>query len=135
METVIVSHNIYLTRDQRYKLHNREVIDVIGINVPVAIKGNSTTEPACEIFTHYKLKNELQFNKNLVKHNKMNYEINLPQNPLYSEVSEALLDIRDKGSESLYFALKQRSKIGNKSFLFVHLVDIKSIEFLNQTLA
>ncbi len=58
MITLTISHHIFLNKEQRYDLHNREDIEVIGTSVPVWHWNNGeTTEPANEIFCKYYLTN------------------------------------------------------------------------------
>lgn len=83
--TLVVSHNIFLTRDQRYKLVNGETIEVIGSNVPVWIcrdetqKKGYTSEPAVEVFCRYVITNNKVAKP--IHAIEGGYQINLPQLP------------------------------------------------------
>ena len=50
MATLTISHHIYLTDEQRYKIHNGEYLSLQGIARPVWFYKGSTSEPAQEIF-------------------------------------------------------------------------------------
>ena len=58
MATLTISHYIYLTKEQRYALHERQPIEAIGISVPVWFNKGNTSEPAKEIFCKYQIANE-----------------------------------------------------------------------------
>src|SRR5262252_8141079 len=55
--TITVLHNIFLTRDERYKLASGEDVETVGVSVPVWFHRGKTTEPAVEVFCKYKLTN------------------------------------------------------------------------------
>ncbi len=79
-QTVLsISHHLFLTREQRYKLHERNELEVIGVSVPVWFEQGNTSEPAEEVFSKYILKNE-EGDYFIINHN-YGYEINLPQMP------------------------------------------------------
>lgn len=57
---LFVNHNIFLTREERYSLVNRERVETTGVSVPVWMEYNTgkTTEPAEEVFCRYRLDND-----------------------------------------------------------------------------
>ena len=57
MLRLTIHHNIHLTREQRYALHNGEDLNVIGVSIPIWLIKKGTSEPANEIFCRYYLKN------------------------------------------------------------------------------
>ena len=142
MATLTISHYLYLTKEQRYQLHERKPIEVIGISVPVWFNKGSTSEPAKEIFCRYQLTND-SVNRNMVTTDE-GYNINIPQNvevytiePItatHFSTSEQLLDFAEGGVEFLEF--KQYNKIQKKMHKFnvVHFVEIKTVEKLLETL-
>lgn len=140
MLTLIVSHNIGLTKEERYKLHNGETIDVVGVSVPVWLEKGTTSEPANEVFVKYKLTN-IKKNQQ-IKTNEFGYEINIPQ--INTEVKEEssinfpnsknLLDIKDGGIEFLEFKQYSQSSLiidgekTNRNLNVVHSIEIRKIE-------
>lgn len=147
MATLTISHYIYLTRDERYKLHSGEALEVVGVSIPVWFHKGNTSEPAKELFCKYKLTNE-NMNKAIVP-NDEGYTINIPQelefeNEVPQEVKEAitekmgtsikLLDVEDGGSEWLEFKQFNKVKHQDKSFNIVHFVEIKPKEILEDTM-
>ena len=57
MLNLTIQHFIYLTREQRYDLHEGAELIVHGVSVPVWFLNTNTSEPAREIFCRYYLKN------------------------------------------------------------------------------
>lgn len=127
MKTLAISHYIYLTKDQRYDLHNGKEIEVIGISVPVWFKKGTTSEPAKEIFCKYTLTNTKELLPIDIKED--GYKINLPNTIDIN--SESLLDLKDKGAEYLDF--KQQDKMGSNNV--IHFVEIKTVDLLLETLS
>lgn len=96
---LFINHNIFLTREQRYDLVNRNSIEVVGVSMPVwTDEYGKSTEPAEEIFCKYRINNDkgkratvkaLQDNDK----NPIGYWINLPQLPNnWKPVQELNLD-------------------------------------------
>ena len=149
MATLVISHYLYLNREQRYKLHGGEAIEIIGISVPVWFHKGNTSEPAQEMFCKYKLTNEA-VNKAIVP-TEEGYCINLPQKlELGAEAvpqdvqdavavqlgtSERLLDIKDGGSEWLEFRQYNKVHQNDHKFNVVHFVEIKPDELLEDSIA
>lgn len=57
MLNLAIQHFIYLTRAQRYALHEGIELVVVGVSIPVWFLQRRTSEPAKEIFCKYHLKN------------------------------------------------------------------------------
>jgi hypothetical protein len=159
MLTLVVTHNIGLTKEERYKLSQGELVEVTGISVPVWFDKGNTSEPANEVFVSYKLTNQLE--PYPIKTTKTGYEINMPQRNLNAEeeikkIPEAILqvlginkafpsaknlvDVKDGGTEFLQFRQFSRSHLivdGEKTqtpLSIIHCVEIKPIEDLTDSM-
>lgn len=162
MITLAISHNIFLTKEQRYALHNRQDTEAVGISVPVwFIKGN-TSEPAEEVFVKYLIKN-CQEDQAYIKNIKSGYVVNVPQLPAsykpperipddewremgvirqelwYADnkapaSSNGLLDIKDGGGGYLSFKATSKTTKNNTAISVVHFIEINSCEDLTETL-
>jgi hypothetical protein len=146
-----ISHLIFLTRDERYKLVAGEEITVVGVSVPI----RSPEDIPVEVFCRYILQNK---SENLrILNTPAGYLINLPQKvhvqiPILSDdewramsraeqedwyeryrlpaTAESLKDIRDGGAAYLkfhYISLSKQSRV-------VHIIEIKTMELLLQSL-
>lgn len=140
MATLTISHYIYLTKEQRYALHEGQNIEVIGVSVPVWFQKGSTSEPAKELFCKYELTNE-KVNKVISKIEE-GYAINIPQkiettNEMQISLSQSdrLLDRVDKGDEFLDFKQYNKALYNHREFDVVHFVEIKKLETLVETLS
>jgi len=51
-----ISHNIFLTKEERYALVQGEEVSVIGVSIPVWIKKSLIPAPPAEMFCEYILK-------------------------------------------------------------------------------
>ena len=153
-----IQHNIWLNREQRYKIHECVDIATTGVSIPVWVDQDKiTSEPAKEIFCNYYLKNP---KKELpIKIVKDGYEINIPYEEgtlpeisndewrdlnynhpekfeyMYkkckkSVTSENLLDICDGGATCLKFREHNKLKIGNDIVNIIHFVNILDIDEL-----
>jgi hypothetical protein len=146
MATLTIAHYLYLNKEQRYKLHAGETLEVVGISIPVWFHKGNTSEPAKELFCRYKLTNRPK--SKTIMPTEEGYCINLPQklesdkeeNEVYDAVnsqighSEMLLDIKDGGSEYLEFRQYNKVEQENHSFNVVHFVEIKPNEILEDTM-
>lgn len=157
--TLAISHNIFLTRQERYDWYNGKDLEVIGVSSPIWFANNISSEPAMEVFAKYKLFNKQE--KIFIHHNKTGYEIIAPKTPLITKekISDEiwqsltleeqyiwrasvepqpsitnLLDIKDGGSQWLAFRQYGKINKNNKLLNLVHFVEIKSIEELTITL-
>jgi len=153
MLALTIHHNIRLTRDERYKLHEGEDVVVVGVSVPVWFINKTTSEPAKEVFCKYYLKKS---DKEMpIRILKDGYEVTIPnrkartprtltdeqwrkltpeaQGDYYdrcvSEVSSKnLLDISDGGSGSLTYREQNQIKQGGEMMSIMHYVNIGSID-------
>jgi hypothetical protein len=147
MPTLTVCHYLYLTREQRYALHEGQELEVTGITVPVWFHKGNTSEPAQEIFCKYKLTNDRQGTR--VVNNAEGYEINMPSVEVKNEyvdseliksvqnklgTTERLLDQEDGGLEWCEFKFFQKMQIENKQYYNIHFVEIKPLQILTDTL-
>lgn len=131
MLRLTVSHYIYLSRDQRYALHNGESLEIVGISVPVWFMKGNTSEPAKEVFCKYKITN--QPGNRIINLTEDGYCVNLPQKVLKENsseeanqavnlrMSEKLLDIKDGGSERFEFRQYNNLDKLHGDGLIVHL--------------
>ena len=155
-----VSHHIYLSKDERYSLHNEESIEVVGVNSPVWFYKGSTSEPAEEVFCKYILQNKK--NDPDIHTTEEGYIINLPRitNDDIFEISDEvwrgmsenerhkwyeknetpinskrLLDLKDGGGG--YMSWRQDNQIykNNKVLYIKHFIEIKDISILENSLA
>jgi hypothetical protein len=158
---LLVSHNIFLTRDQRYTLIKGNPITVIGVSLPVwfTVKGGKTSEPANEVFCNYRIANK---EGPLATAYENGYDINLPQLPDDYEVPskptneewrkmsfedrekwyadnkllmtiDNLRDIDDNGGEYLRIEEQKTLVLPNGTTPIVHVVEIKKFDVLEET--
>jgi hypothetical protein len=148
--TLSIAHHVFLTRDERYALHNKEIIKTIGVSLPIWFCKGSTSEPGEEVFCEYILTNEEKKEADSVIIADTGYKINIPQVPKgyvkkelsneewremtmderrawYSEnmpplSSSNLLDKKDLGGKYLTFKVVKK-KVDDVSL--IHFVVIK----------
>jgi hypothetical protein len=147
MAILTISHFLYLTRDQRYKIHAGEVVETVGISVPVWFLKGNTSEPARELFCKYKITNE-PVNK-AISTVEEGFVINLPHkielkpedkvDDSFREAmknlptSERLLDIKDKGAGYLHFKQYNQVAIDSIEFSVIHIVELQNEDFLSNS--
>ena len=157
--TLAISHNLYLTREERYAWYAGDDLEVIGVSVPVWFHKGLTSEPAVEVFVKYKLLNR---NENIfIKQVEDGYEIIIPPkaendtsvpDAIWKDFTEQeredwyreneplpsiqnVLDVKDGGSSYLAFRqLNKAERAPKKTITLVHFVEIKPIEDLLKTL-
>ena len=163
MLNLTISHNIYLTREQRYSIHEGKDLCVLGASVPVWYVNKLSSEPAKEVFCNYYLKNS----KNDLPIQIMDdgYQIYLPMRAAKSnkpsltneewrllcqqnaakiesyykgrmvEVSSKnLLDPIDGGGQYLYYKEHNKIKQNGETINLMHYVVIKDMSELTDTL-
>jgi hypothetical protein len=147
---LIIHHNIFLNREQRYALHDGQDIEVCGISVSVWCRGKVTSEPGREIYCKYLLRNLGEDQP--VKMVKEGFEICVPNkrqvnsnisNDIWRNFSPQemdeyyslfkngasthnLLDIKDGGSEALMY--REHNKIryaDDEKITIIHLIQIR----------
>lgn len=128
MATLVIAHNIFLTKEERYKLHSGEPIEVTGVNVPVWFEKGNTSEPAQEVFCKYRITNTKE-NKAIVPFDE-GYNISIPK----EAETIKLLDIKDGGCEWLYFRQYGEVHQKKKKFNIIHDVEFRPLEDLTDTL-
>ncbi len=159
MVTLTISHNIFLSKQQRYSWYSGEEFEVIGTSTPVWFNQGKTSEPGQEVFTKYKL--EMSDDHAFIKNTRNGYILTAAPEPIkpnytltddqWNKLSpeerqqwvlenegkvyiKNLLDIKDGGSA--WMAFRQLNKIRrNKKYLnVIHFVEVKTIEDLMQSL-
>jgi hypothetical protein len=127
-----VSHNLFLSKSQRYELAEGKELEIVGVSVPVWFHKGKTSEPANEVFCNYKL--IPSEDKVFVNNSETGYNIYLPKNQKNAEgatnpiVLRNLLDIKDGGIEWLAFRQFAKAKKGKKVIDMIHFVEIKKSE-------
>ncbi len=140
-----ILHNIQLSREERYYLQNEEnVVQIIGICVPVWCNGEETSEPAREIFCRYVLKNS-KIDK-AIRILEDGFIITLPN---YIKVKATdglifanksnnqrsyknLLDPIDCGGRTLQYREKNKAIYKNRQITIMHYVNIRDEEESNK---
>jgi len=145
--TITVLHNIFLTRDERYKLAEGGDVEVVGVSVPVWFRKGKTTEPASEVFCKYRIGNA-PVSTPLTTYEE-GYVVNLPQEgevavaikatgeeiPSAAPHPKMLKDIKDGGCAHMQFKQYTKVRKGRNIFNLLHFVEIKEMETLLDTLA
>jgi len=152
MLTLSITHNIFLTKEERYRLHQREPVETMGVSLPVWFYRGNTSEPAQEVFCKYFLTNKPE--NSPIVNMRVGYQINMPQKQElppelqhlpphitqslgYNQeimTTQNLLDVQDGGGEWLYFRQYNKVRKNRRVFNVVHFVEIKPIEKLMETL-
>lgn len=133
-KSLIVSHNLFLTKEERYKLVRGETIKITGSNVPVWASKKLTTEPAVEVFCYYIISNDPTVPTKVSTFDQ-GYLVNMPNfNDDGGKIAiesipeiEKLKDINDgKGAEYLFFKYIKEVK-NHKIFHFIAIKDFKEL--------
>jgi len=132
MLTLTISHNIFLTREERYKVTNGEPIEILGISVPVWFFKGNTSEPAKEIFCKYIVTND---GKNTpIIATKTGFQLNLPKIIDGQNSEKKLLDADDGGAECLFY--REFNKVHKPIYYdIIHYIQIVPYEMMLKTLA
>jgi len=142
-----VSHNVFLTREQRYDIYEGKQIEVVGVSVPVWFYDKSeTSEPAIEVFCKYIIANDDKNQSKGIDVTDDGYKIYMAgegDNILSTKIikffkkkkdyipcSKLLLDIKDGGAEWINFKVYEISDYIN----IIHSIEIQKIENLNESL-
>ncbi len=161
MMNLSITHMIYLTEDQRYKLFLYQDIEVVGVSIPIWFDNNITSEPAKEVFCNYLLKNPVSDNDIPIKILKDGYEIVLPckktdERPIisddeYRKMSQRdldkwydswpldigaknLLNLEDGGSKHIHYREHNKMFSDEKTLNIIHYVNIDDISYLENSL-
>lgn len=140
-----VSHNVFLTKEQRYDLYEGKQIDVVGVSVPVWFYDKSeTSEPAVEVFCKYIISSDNKKSKGIDVTDD-GYRIYLfndtgvlptkikkffKKKKDHIPCSKLLLDVKDGGAEWINFKVYEVSDYIN----IIHSVEIQKIENLTDSL-
>lgn len=137
--TLTVSHNIFLTTQQRYDLAEGVEQVVIGVSVPVWYFDGKTSEPANEVFCKYIIKISDAITD--IKYEDDAYVIRVAKNFSNEETKERspvivknILDIKDGGSEWLAFRQLSKTKKNKRLINMANFVEIKDMNVLLETL-
>lgn len=135
MASLIISHSVFLTKEERYKIHENKEIKVVGVTTPVWFEKGTTSEPAKEIFCNYYLTNDPE--QKVIVPLEDGYLINLPQNNEDTEIpnSKLLLNEEDGGIMNLMFKQVSLITYYDKEFNVVHFVDIKDKDVFLESLS
>ena len=133
-----ISHNIFLSREQRYQIATLPYAEVavVGVSVPVwykpKVRGSklklATSEPAEEIVCNYLISN-LRADR-IVEVLYDGYRIFLPQG-----VPNKLLDVQDQGAEAVAFRHYTTVALNDEEYKVGHYVSIRDDSELLETLA
>jgi hypothetical protein len=162
MLNITINHNIYLTREERYAIHNGEELSVVGICIPVWFHDKKTSEPAQEVFCNYHLYNPLKdipiqtiadgFEvylpmrkaKNKIRLTNDEWRVLNQHNPkkLNSQYkaykgeisSKLLLDHADGGCGAVFYREHNKVNKDGKTINMMHYVNIDRIERLKESI-
>ena len=161
MLSLKIHHNVHLTKEQRYSLHNGEDVVSIGCAIPVWDRNGDSNEPAKEFFCVYSLKNPkidapirildngfeitLPFRESsipdLSDEDWRDWSFNHPEKleayykSCRPEISSMnLLEYLDGGSKSLYYREHNKIKKNDEFTEIWHYVDFKSMDHLEDSI-
>lgn len=156
--TLSISHNIFLSKEERYDLFDGKKLSIVGVSVPVWTFNGMSSEPAIEVFAKYEIN---QGEVLSIIDNRKEFIIEIPKTPskLYEPLSDDvwknlaanvkerwyqlnepkgslinLLDIEDGGSAYLHFKQYSKVNMNNKVIGLLHFVELKPMEELLTTL-
>lgn len=123
-----ISHNVFLTREERYALVGGKSIRKIGVSVPIWLKkSGKTDEPAEEIFCWYELHGGEEFG---VEWTDDGYLLFLTE-----EMRQGLRDVSDFGSASVMFTNHGRLDAKKKVYDMLNFVSIQADESLLKSMS
>ena len=160
---LVIAHNLFLTREERYQLADGEPIEIVGVSLPVWFSPKHTSEPAEEIFCKYSIHNNPNEPSATVQRIAGGYRINVPQIPKNWTPAEPLTDEEwrtmsdkevaawykkygtppnanylkdtiDRGREYLKFRYLGEFTEDEKTTQLIHYCQMKTIEALNLSL-
>lgn len=135
MLTLTVSHNLFLTRQQRYELCQTDVaMEVVGVSVPVWFLGGRTSEPAREVFAKYIL--SITDNSTAIKRHSEGYIINLPKtlSNVERSVAQLLMDPEDGGQSMIQYKEYSNGRYKKNAYRAIHTVEIYDMSVLEDSL-
>ena len=123
-----VSHNVFLSREQRYALVADKAVRTLGVSVPVWLKkSGKTDEPAEEVFCWYELHPADAFGITWTDEGYVIY--------LSKEVRDGLRDVPDFGSECAMCTHHGELAIKNKTYNMLHFISIQDNQSLLKSLS
>lgn len=138
-QILYVGHNIFLSREQRYRLYNGKSLKVVGFNVCKSYP--SKEEVPLEYFCIYNLIPK-KIKNYIIKKNQKGYTIyidnlNIPsifeffyKNKNTPCSAKNLIDIKDGGKEWVFLKKEENEK----NFKTLHTIEIQKIESLLDSL-
>ena len=151
-----ISHNIFLTHEERYSLFNGNSISVVGVSIPVWVKRGLLPHDAEEVFCEYLLHNNGKPKK--IEPAPTGHIINIPpiSNPYWKELMpndvwrlmsedakekwyekntrpnpSQLLDVADGGADG-YLSFSYQAEI--QKITVLNFIEIKPAEALLESL-
>lgn len=154
-----ISHQVHLTREQRYQLAIGQTVATVGIAVPVWLDNGIMQNIPEEVFCHYGLLNkddgkaveqkddgfifslprefakELKMDTNLwdilSAEEQKEWFINNPK----PKNASLLLDVEDGGIENLFYQIIEKRMVFNKRLVrVIHSIELIDIKDLTQSL-
>lgn len=129
---LIVTHHIFLNREQRYALQNpNESVVVTGVSSPVWITdGKWESDVAHEVFCKYQVRFSPKPDKNTVRIMTDGYLITLTE-----EMPTNLKDQNDEGSECLMLTHRNVLTHNEELLPVLHCIEIEDINHCIKTIA
>ena len=135
MITLTVSHNIFLSKEQRYALSDPGfVLETVGVSVPVWFYEGKTSEPAKEVFCKYII--SITDDNLAIRSNADGYTINLPVTLENAAglVADMLKDPGDGCRGMLQYKEYSTSKYKSTKFRVIHTVEIYDMDALSESI-
>lgn len=125
-----IAHNIYLSREERYKLNepNAEV-SVVGITIPVWVRNTFTSEPAEEVISNYVIKNcSGSSDTNVVDMMPSGFIISI----FNKDTVRGILDRKDGGVNCIYMTYQTKINRDGQEVLVINYINIQDISALGE---
>lgn len=125
-----IAHNIYLSREERYKLNEPEAeLSIIGITLPVWVRNSFTSEPADEVISKYVIKtHSTDPNVEMVSMSNDGFTIYLTR----KEDIQSLRDRKDGGLASIYITYQTKINRNEQEVLVINYINIQDISALGE---
>lgn len=140
---LFLTHQIFVTKEQRYQLYQGEKIETIGSFIETTNINNKKDFFPKEIFAKYQI--DTIVSEEHIVSMADGYKIHMPVKFLYSDADlenidlessvfiEDILDSDDGGREEVFFKYRKVYTDKNKKFLVIHSVSIRDIEILKSS--
>ncbi len=132
-----VSHNIFLTKDQRYKIGEwlDTEVETVGVSMPVWCTASAqgfrrrfkTDEPGDEIFCKYYIDNKQ--GDAVIDILEDGYRMHLTSEKMRTQ----LLDVKDRGISGIRFTHNTNLKIDGNRYRIIHFVGIQDLTLLTES--